>query len=377
MVHRDIKPANLMVARDGKKAIVKILDFGLAKVTSEDQAESSLTREGQMVGTPDYIAPEQIRDARSADIRADIYSLGCTLDYLLSGGPPFRGEHLWDMYQAHFSMQAGPLNLVRPEIPVELAAVVAKMMAKEPGRRFQAPGEVARALTPFFRSGKRRHTRLEYGNVQPGNGRMPHECHLAERLCRLNPVQPWRHRRPLNRPESPPNAVDIVDQIAEPAKLDGWRVVGQKPWWLRLTVAAGVFLFGLAFVWGVMNRPTTSHSVAEATVNPVGEELVNIPSVTLPEPPQVRMDDHGVRANRNAKEVVRPGPGPVVETPSLPESIPNSIGMTLNLIPAGNFTMGAARNDSEALPEETPLHTVHISPFYLGVHEVTQRNTGT
>ena len=151
MVHRDIKPANLILARDGKKAIVKVLDFGLAKVTSEGQTDSSLTREGQMLGTPDYIAPEQIRDAQSADIRADIYSLGCTFYYLLTGGPPFRGDHLWDLYQAHFSMEAGPLNLVRPEVPVELAAVVAKMMAKEPGRRFQTPGEVARALTPFFK----------------------------------------------------------------------------------------------------------------------------------------------------------------------------------------------------------------------------------
>ena len=106
-----------------------------------------------MLGTPDFIAPEQIRDAQSADIRADIYSLGCTFYYLLTGEPPFRSESLWDVYQAHFSMDAGPLNLVRPEVPVELAAVVAKMMAKEPGRRFQTPGEVAQALAPFFKKG--------------------------------------------------------------------------------------------------------------------------------------------------------------------------------------------------------------------------------
>ena len=152
MVHRDIKPANLILAREGKKGVVKILDFGLAKVTSEDQGDSSLTREGQMLGTPDFIAPEQIRAAQSADIRADIYSLGCTFYYLLTGGPPFRGETLWDVYQAHFSMDAGPLDLVRPEISVELAALVAKMMAKDPDQRFATPGAVAQALTPFLRT---------------------------------------------------------------------------------------------------------------------------------------------------------------------------------------------------------------------------------
>ena len=133
--------------------MVKVLDFGLAKVTSEGQADSGLTREGQMLGTPDYIAPEQIRDAQSADIRADIYSLGCTLYLPSAGRPPFQGDSLWDLYQAHFSMEAGPLNLVRPEVPAELAALVAKMMAKEPARRFQTPGEVAQALTPFFKKG--------------------------------------------------------------------------------------------------------------------------------------------------------------------------------------------------------------------------------
>ena len=153
MVHRDIKPANLILARERDRAVIKVLDFGLAKVSSEGEVDTSLTRVGQVLGTPDYIAPEQIRDAQSADIRADIYSLGCTFYYLLTGGPPFTGNNLWDLYQAHFSMDASPLNLVRPEVPAELAALVAKMMAKEPINRFQTPGAVAQALLPFIAKG--------------------------------------------------------------------------------------------------------------------------------------------------------------------------------------------------------------------------------
>ncbi len=151
MVHRDIKPSNLMLARQANRAIIKVLDFGLAKVKSEGAVDGGLTHEGQMLGTPDYIAPEQIRDARDADIRADIYSLGCTFYYLLMGKPPFEANSLYEILQAHHSMDAMPLNLGRPEVPVELAALVAKMMAKEPERRFQTPAEVARELTPFFK----------------------------------------------------------------------------------------------------------------------------------------------------------------------------------------------------------------------------------
>ena len=153
MVHRDIKPSNLMLTRQGDRALIKVLDLGLAKVQSEGAVDGGLTHEGQMLGTPDYIAPEQIIDARQADTRADIYSLGCTLYYLLTGGPPFHGTSVYDILQAHHSMDAKPLNLARPEVPVELAALAAKMMAKEPKRRFQEPKEVAYALTQFFKKG--------------------------------------------------------------------------------------------------------------------------------------------------------------------------------------------------------------------------------
>ena len=153
LVHRDIKPANLMLSRKGDKATVKVLDFGLAKVAREEKVKAGLTSEGQALGTPDFIAPEQILSAPNVDIRADIYSLGGTLFYLLTGRPPFQANSLQEVYQAHISRDADSLNLVRPEVPAELAALVARMMAKDPARRFQTPGEVAKALTPFFKKG--------------------------------------------------------------------------------------------------------------------------------------------------------------------------------------------------------------------------------
>jgi serine/threonine protein kinase len=151
MVHRDIKPNHLMLARQGSRAIIKVLDFGLAKVKIEGTADGGLTDEGQMLSTPDYIAPEQIRDPRWTDIRADIYSLGCTLYYLLTGGPPFHATSLYEILQAHHLMDALPLNLARPDVPVALTAIVARMMAKDPECRFQEPKDVAQALTPFFK----------------------------------------------------------------------------------------------------------------------------------------------------------------------------------------------------------------------------------
>lgn len=154
MVHRDIKPNNLMLTRDGKKQIIKILDFGLAKATSENPIDVGLTGEGQMLGTPRYMAPEQISNASKADIRADIYSLGCTLYHLLTGAPPFKHrDTLYEILAAHHTETARPLNEIRPDVPEEMAAIVAKMMAKDPAHRYQQPSEVADAMTPFFRQG--------------------------------------------------------------------------------------------------------------------------------------------------------------------------------------------------------------------------------
>jgi serine/threonine protein kinase len=139
-----------------------------------------------MLGTPDYIAPEQTLDATSADTRADIYSLGCTLYFLLAGYAPFRARSLYELLQAHQTSEARPLNLERPEVPVELATVVAKMMAKDPAKRYQKPVEVAQALLPFIKSGKR-------ATAGP-----PQECHWQERCRPRAPSECTSRTRPLH-----------------------------------------------------------------------------------------------------------------------------------------------------------------------------------
>lgn len=158
IVHRDIHPGNLIRTWEGNEPIVKILDFGLAKATSEKEtARKERQSTGSLLGVPLYMAPEQILYPARADIRADIYSLGCTLHFLLTGSPPFLNEgSLDDLLVAHLSKEARPLNRLRNDVHAELATVVAKMMAKAPGHRFQRPVEVAQALVPFAQAGPKR-----------------------------------------------------------------------------------------------------------------------------------------------------------------------------------------------------------------------------
>lgn len=153
LVHRDIKPSNLILsARD---AVVKVLDLGLARLQADLQTEvpvTPLTQPGLVMGTPDYMAPEQARDPRQADIRADIYSLGCTGYHLLTGQLPFPHPSLVEKLFRHRQVEPEPLENLRPELPEGLPAVIRRMMAKEPEDRFQEPREVAVSLAPFAES---------------------------------------------------------------------------------------------------------------------------------------------------------------------------------------------------------------------------------
>jgi serine/threonine protein kinase len=165
MVHRDIKPANLMVTsarpRSGDSSVqgwpeaplVKILDFGLARLSVAESSGKgeTLTREGCIVGTPEYMPPEQARDSRVVDIRSDIYSLGCTLYMMLAGRPPFKAASSFEMAVMHLNQLPEPVARYNPNLPPELSAIVHRMLAKRPEDRFQTPGAIANALQPWAR----------------------------------------------------------------------------------------------------------------------------------------------------------------------------------------------------------------------------------
>jgi serine/threonine protein kinase len=155
MVHRDIKPHNLLVTGKG---VVKLLDMGLALLTPAADAEttslSSLTHEGTVMGTPDFMAPEQSLSTRKVDIRADLYALGCTLYFLLTRRPPFPGGTLGDKIARHLAEDPLPVEQLRPEVPPAVAAVIRKLMAKNPDGRYATPDETASALTHALQGGK-------------------------------------------------------------------------------------------------------------------------------------------------------------------------------------------------------------------------------
>jgi serine/threonine protein kinase len=152
MVHRDIKPANLILHQEpGADTIqVKILDFGLARLAHRDIALSKTlaTKENTVMGTPDFLSPEQSRDVHDTDIRSDLYSLGCTFYFLLTGQVPFPGGNTVDKVIRHNSDEPQKLEELRPDVPRKIARIVRKLMAKNPRERFQSPEELMDALAP-------------------------------------------------------------------------------------------------------------------------------------------------------------------------------------------------------------------------------------
>jgi eukaryotic-like serine/threonine-protein kinase len=141
LIHRDIKPANILRAIDGR---IKIADLGLA--LQADDEDERVTREGTTVGTVDYMAPEQARDSRATSVRSDIYSLGCTFFFLLTGQPPYPGGDVTEKLTRHVTAPVPELTGFRPEAPPALSRLIQRMLAKKPENRFADYSELIAAL---------------------------------------------------------------------------------------------------------------------------------------------------------------------------------------------------------------------------------------
>lgn len=143
VVHRDVKPSNILITKEGR---AKLIDMGLARLLDPSHSKDDLTASGVTLGTFDYISPEQARDPRNADIRSDIYSLGCTFFFMLSGRPPFPEGTVLQKLLQHQGDEPPDIRSFQPNIPAEIAVLMQKMMAKDPRQRFQTPTALIDAL---------------------------------------------------------------------------------------------------------------------------------------------------------------------------------------------------------------------------------------
>src|SRR5690348_5667242 len=144
IIHRDVKPGNIMIDWQG---VARLLDLGLARFLNDHGDQLTLKYDDKIVlGTADYVAPEQIENSHAVDTRADIYALGSTFYFLLAGHPPFPTGTVSQKLLWHRTKEPTPIQEVRPEVPEALAAILAKMMAKNPNERYQTPAQVVSQL---------------------------------------------------------------------------------------------------------------------------------------------------------------------------------------------------------------------------------------
>ena len=193
LVHRDIKPANLLVDRTG---VVKILDLGLARFFHDKKESLTQKYDGNAVlGTADYLAPEQAVDSHNVDIRCDIYSLGITFYFLLAGHSPFQEGSVAEKLIWHQVRQPKPIREVRPDVPEGMADVLQKMIEKEPALRYQTPMEVAEALAPWTQE-----------PIEPPSAKDIPPITAAARRAGVNEVNYTAPRTPSPRTPAPAGA---------------------------------------------------------------------------------------------------------------------------------------------------------------------------
>ncbi len=234
IVHRDIKPENIMLASSGE---VKVADFGLARLFSQDQAATNLTQIGVTMGTPLYMSPEQV-EGKPLDPRSDIYSLGVTAYQMLAGEPPFRAETALAIAVQHLKSQPSRLENVRPDLPDAVCRIVHKMLAKDPNERYASPRELLREL---------RAVSVELYPDSAGEAYAePEDDEVAET------VEARRH---------------ATERLATAMKTTAMPALRRRQMWTGWAVAAAIcFAVGVGLAFAFRPRPLVTSEVVEEQV---------------------------------------------------------------------------------------------------------------
>ncbi len=321
LIHRDIKPANILL-EDGTRR-VRITDFGLARAADD----GSVTRPGDLAGTPQFMSPEQARGGPISH-RSDLFSLGSVLYALCTGQPPFQGDNPLSVMRLVTDATPAPIHDANAAVPECLCEIVARLMAKDPAKRFPSALEVSDLL--------------------------------ARRLAEL------RHAAEAEAQPTP----------ARPGVTDRWR------WWAAGALATVVALAGLIIYITHEDGTVTEHSgvAVKVAVQPATAGPRYAWPADLPAPAIVPFAAAQARAHQAAW----------ARHLGLPVEFANGLGMQFRLMPPGEFRRGSTPDDidallplvdptdefrEEALKSEAPPHTVVLTqPYYLATCEVTQRD---
>lgn len=261
MVHRDIKPHNLLLTKASETqsgGVIKILDFGLTRMDDDDDESFTLTQEGAVVGTLDYVSPEQAMNSHTVDIRGDLYSLGCTFYFLLTGQVPFTGGSAMEKLSNHAFREPPLVEQQRKDVPAGVAAVVRKLMAKRPEDRFQKPEEVVAVLSK--------------GPGIPADAVPPTTQHSG-----LTP------RPGALAVKIPTDAEETITLGATPAETSRARQTRRRQRWPIFAAGSVALLSLIAVVAVLVSRPGASSKAKPPT------ELAKVQPTALPVPANVNI----------------------------------------------------------------------------------------
>lgn len=400
VIHRDIKPANLLLDTTGT---VKILDMGLARIESiaGDPNEADLTGSGTIMGTVDYMSPEQAISTKSADARSDIYSLGITLWYLLVGRAAYEGDSLMARMMAHQQAPIPSLSEQRADVPAAVEAVFQKMVSKKPEERYQTMTEVIADLE-----------QCQAGNIDAAglSVSVQKDNNLSDFLQGLDSGQsgslaamqtePAKTR--AADPKSSPTVVsadasEITDPKSQmslpPRRQKGKRkpatAASAPPLWknpkIQIGAGAGIVVLVLLvmLIPGGSKEPDMPEQASVVPTEETGKVEGRKPGATgstnAPPPAIAPFDEAQAKKHQQAW----------ADHLGVPVEYENSIGMKFRLIPPGEFMMGSTPEEIEAALEvagedeawrervnsEGPQHKVVLTqPIYVGVTEVNSRS---